>query len=189
MQAASRSATGVRSGCWVGSINVRVLFNWRRVATYARPPSSFSRAARHSPNEVVGLDAIHLVRGPIVDDHLLIRPRTECVAMDGHAYRHPRMRMLEIEEVGAHFRRPAIEKALDELVDGAAADVGYGLLGERDGNPGAIRRSPKESRRVRRSRCPKEFHLHGSERPTSDKGMPRPRYPLRKSVRSGIDVT
>jgi hypothetical protein len=77
--------------------------------------------------------------------------------MDGHAYRHPRMRMLEIEEVGAHFRRPAIEKALDELVDGAAADVGYGLL--------------------------------GSERPTSDKGMPRPRYPLRKSARTGIDVT
>ena len=74
---------------------------------------------RRLPDEVVGLDAIDLVRRPVVDDHLLVRPRLEFIAVDGHPHRHPRMRMLEIEEVGAHFRRPAIKKALDELFERA----------------------------------------------------------------------
>ena len=36
------------------------------------------------------------------------------------------MGMLEIEEVAAHFRRPPVEKTLDELIERAAACVDYG---------------------------------------------------------------
>src|ERR1700721_2102697 len=48
------------------------------------------------------------------------------------------MGMLEIEEVAAHFRRPPVEKTLDELIERAAAGVDYGLLGKCNGNAGMV---------------------------------------------------
>ena len=48
------------------------------------------------------------------------------------------MGMLEIEEVAAHFRRPPVEKTLDELIERAAACVDYGLLGKCNGNAGMV---------------------------------------------------
>jgi hypothetical protein len=48
------------------------------------------------------------------------------------------MGMLEIEEVAAHFRRPTVEKTLDELIERTAARVDYGLLGKCNGNAGMV---------------------------------------------------